>query len=103
MKIVTLTPDEEQVIAKLRRDALKAKEAALGGDAVRAAGTSAAACSAWVRGKAALVELERRGLARHDSGHHHRDADLCFCKAGEVAGLPKLTHWYDVERKAAKP
>jgi hypothetical protein len=54
----------------------------------------------WVRGKAALVELERRGLARRDSGHHHGDADLCFCKAGEVAGLPKLTHWYDVERKA---
>jgi hypothetical protein len=57
----------------------------------------------WVRAKAALDELERRGWVHHDTGHHHGGGELCFCNAGEDAGLPKLTHWYDVERKAVAP
>ena len=40
MKIISVTPEEEAVVAKLRREALKAKAGAESAEVVRAAGTS---------------------------------------------------------------
>jgi hypothetical protein len=54
----------------------------------------------WVRAKAALAELEKRGKVTSDSGHRHGDDGPCHCASGIAAGLPKLTHWHLVERRA---
>ena len=54
----------------------------------------------WNRAKSALVELEKRGKVTRDRGHHHGDGDMCQCTAGVTAGLPRLTHWHVVEKRA---
>jgi hypothetical protein len=54
----------------------------------------------WTRAKDALVELAKRGLVRCERGHHHGNGEFCQCNAGLDIGLPKLTHWHDVDRKA---
>lgn len=46
------------------------------------------------RGRMALDELLACGEVTNSVGHHHGDGDLCCCKAGERAQLPRLTHWY---------
>jgi hypothetical protein len=52
----------------------------------------------WTRAKAALTE--KRGKVTSDSGHRHGDDGPCHCAAGRDGGLPKLTHWHLVERRA---
>ena len=47
MKIISVTPEEEQVVAKLRRDALRAKSGEQSAEVVRAAGTSEGAKKGW--------------------------------------------------------
>lgn len=51
------------------------------------------------RGRAALDMLLARGEITNSVGHHHGDGDLCNCKAGERAQLPRLTHWYPRKKR----
>lgn len=62
---------------------------------ISTAGVIALANIPNVRARAALDEMLLRGEVSRSEGHHHdMDGDFCQCRAGQDAGLPRITHWH---------